>query len=109
MKNITYTALKILSAVRNEPKTLSDISAEIDSSRAYVEQITTVLRKDGLVATKRGCKGGLYLKFHPQVIPVLRVAKLFEEAPKDGMERLIGGMLVKCLERLTVADLVVRK
>lgn len=78
--------LALYSRVR--PVSLSTIARRQEISELYLEQIFARLRKNGLVASKRGVQGGYYLKKDPRDITVREI-----------LETLEGGILeVGCQE-----------
>ena len=53
--------LKISKGDRSNPISLKDISLAINVSKNYLEQLLNSLRKDGIVGSIKGIKGGYYL------------------------------------------------
>lgn len=54
------------------------IAKSLSISEAYLEQIMIPLKAEGMVKTKRGCKGGYTLCMDPNEITLLAVIELFE-------------------------------
>jgi Rrf2 family protein len=57
------------------PIAKSKIAERIGISKDYIEQIAKSLVTAGLVGSKRGIKGGFYLKKHPSKISVQDIIK----------------------------------
>ena len=57
------------------PIAKSKIAERIGISKDYIEQIAKSLVAAGLVGSKRGMKGGFYLKKHPSKISVQDIIK----------------------------------
>lgn len=53
--------LEISKGDRSNPVSLKEISTAIDVSKNYLEQLLNSLRKDGIVGSIKGIKGGYYL------------------------------------------------
>lgn len=53
--------IEISKGDRTNPVSLKDISIAIDVSKNYLEQLLNSLRKDGIVGSIKGIKGGYYL------------------------------------------------
>ena len=53
--------LEISKGDRSNPISLKDISLAINVSKNYLEQLLNSLRKDGIVGSIKGIKGGYYL------------------------------------------------
>ena len=60
------------------PASLSEIAAEDDLPRAYLEQLAFVLRDAGLVASTRGAHGGYALSRPPAEISMSEVLRALE-------------------------------
>ncbi len=64
------------------PVPLSDVSARQGISKKYLEQLIIELKKAGILATKRGAKGGLTLARPPREITVGQIVCALE-LPED--------------------------
>ncbi|MEE3704181.1 Rrf2 family transcriptional regulator [Campylobacter sp. CX2-8023-23] len=53
--------LEISKGDRSNPVSLKEISTAIDVSKNYLEQLLNSLRKDGIIGSIKGIKGGYYL------------------------------------------------
>ncbi|NTW73175.1 MAG: Rrf2 family transcriptional regulator [Eubacteriaceae bacterium] len=60
------------------PVSLKDIAQELDYSEAYMEQLFAALKKERLVASQRGAKGGYSLAKDPSDITVGEIIKALE-------------------------------
>ena len=60
------------------PASLSEIAAEEDLPRAYLEQLAFVLRDAGLVSSTRGAHGGYELARRPDEIAMSAVLRALE-------------------------------
>lgn len=88
--------LAVYSADR--PLSVKEIAEGTSVSAAYMEQIFFRLKKDGLVSTVRGAKGGFTLGFPEKEITVSRIIRAIE-----------GSMVpVKCVDDLSSCTSKVR-
>ncbi|XOA43194.1 MAG: RrF2 family transcriptional regulator [Candidatus Nealsonbacteria bacterium] len=74
-------AMVYLAGVFGEEKkicSLREISEKEDISFDYLEKIMSKLEKKGLVSSKRGVRGGYFLKRSPQKISVGEVIRILE-------------------------------
>lgn len=62
----------------NSPLPLSVISERTELSELYLEQIFSVLKKNGIVKSLRGAQGGYFLTKEPKNIPVGEIIKALE-------------------------------
>jgi len=62
----------------NEPSPLSDISKRQDVPEKYLEQIMLILKKAGIVQSKRGKGGGFLLARAPEDITVGEIVRIIE-------------------------------
>ncbi len=60
------------------PASLTEIAAEEDLPRAYLEQLVVSLREAGLVVSTRGAHGGYELARPPETIPMSEVLRALE-------------------------------
>ncbi|WP_299128050.1 Rrf2 family transcriptional regulator [uncultured Winogradskyella sp.] len=60
------------------PVQISDISKSENISRKFLESILLTLRKNGILGSKKGKKGGYYLLKEPNEIPMTSVMRLLE-------------------------------
>ena len=60
------------------PASLSEIAADEDLPRAYLEQLVTSLRDAGLVTSTRGARGGYELTMAPNLIRMGEVLRALE-------------------------------
>ncbi|MEJ2093937.1 MAG: Fe-S cluster assembly transcriptional regulator IscR [Gammaproteobacteria bacterium] len=122
------TAMLDLSLHKSEgPVNLADIASRQEISLAYLEQLFSKLRKNGLVESSRGPGGGYRLKREPGAITVADVINAVDEhvdATRCGGQENCQGEL-RCLthdlwddlsnhiasylKRITLAELVQRK
>lgn len=61
------------------PVALADIAARQDISLSYLEQLLAKLRKQGMIKSTRGPRGGYMLNKAPEDIPILDIIKAIEE------------------------------
>ena len=64
------------------PISLTDISLRQNISLAYLEQIFIKLKKDNLVKSVRGAKGGYILELPPEEIQISRIIAAVNEKVK---------------------------
>lgn len=74
---------------------LRAIAAQEQISEQYLEQLFRELRKEGLVASHRGARGGYTLSAAPEDIPVGRVLQALE-GPLGPMECVLGEEVEQC-------------
>lgn len=110
------------------PVLLKEIARCEKISKKYLEQIVIALRTAGLVAARRGARGGYYLTRPPHRIKLIqlyrileghfalvecldnpRICKLVKGCPTRGLWGEISKSVEKTLGKLTLADLVKRK
>jgi Rrf2 family cysteine metabolism transcriptional repressor len=60
------------------PASLTEIAADEDLPRPYLEQLAIALRDAGLVVSTRGARGGYELSRHPAEIPMAEVLRALE-------------------------------
>lgn len=113
----------------NEPLLIAEISKKKKIPLKFLENILLILRKDGILESKKGKGGGYFFKMKPSQIPLARVIRLldgpiaplscvslhFYERCKNCDEKHCGlhDMMakvrdanLKLLEKKTVADIV---
>lgn len=75
------TAMVDLAIYQKQGETVSlvDIANRQDLSQSFLEQLFCKLKKQGLVASIRGAKGGYYLNKHEQEISVADIITAIEE------------------------------
>jgi Rrf2 family iron-sulfur cluster assembly transcriptional regulator len=66
----------------NGPINLTDISERQNISLAYLEQIFIKLKKNNLVKSVRGAKGGYELELNPEEINILKIISAVDEEVK---------------------------
>ena len=66
----------------NGPINLTDISVRQNISLAYLEQIFIKLKKNNLVKSVRGAKGGYELELKPEEINILKIISAVDEEVK---------------------------
>lgn len=71
MELATYASAK-------NPLKLSEIAAKQPIPERYLEQIFTTLRREGIVQSQRGAKGGYTLTREPRQITVLEILMILE-------------------------------
>tara|TARA_Y100000591_G_scaffold325888_1_gene347549 strand:- start:662 stop:1087 length:426 start_codon:yes stop_codon:yes gene_type:complete len=64
------------------PTNLTDISLRQNISLAYLEQIFIKLKKNHLVKSVRGAKGGYVLELHPEEIRISNIISAVDEEVK---------------------------
>ncbi|MFD0761070.1 RrF2 family transcriptional regulator [Lutibacter aestuarii] len=78
----TKYGLKALSYLakqeQNEPILISDISTSENISRKFLESILLTLKKNGILASKKGKGGGYYLLKKPTEIKISTVIRVLE-------------------------------
>lgn len=60
------------------PVSLKEIAQQENLSLQYLEQLFASLRKDGIVRSVRGAKGGYELEKAPEALPLLQVLRSLE-------------------------------
>jgi Rrf2 family protein len=113
----------------NEPLLIADIAKKKKIPLKFLENILLLMRKDGILESKKGKGGGYYFKLKPSQITLARVIRLldgpiaplscvslhFYERCKNCDEKHCGlhDMMItvrdanlKILEKKTVADIV---
>lgn len=110
---------------RGERATVAAIAESLGISRIYLEQVIAQLKKEGLVQSVKGAKGGYHLAVPPEKITALAVLRavestLFEssaptvaqEAPglelalRQGIFEPLDRAVESCLGAVTVAHLL---
>lgn len=78
----------------NGPISLREIAEEQELSNSYLEQLFSVLRKDGLIESVRGAQGGYLLSDEPNNITVGHILRSLEGdlSPAD----CAGESLIEC-------------
>ena len=66
----------------NGPTNLTDISLRQNISLAYLEQIFIKLKKNNLVKSVRGAKGGYVLEYSPEEIKISNIISAVDEEVK---------------------------
>ena len=66
----------------NGPTNLTDISLRQNISLAYLEQIFIKLKKNNLVKSVRGAKGGYVLEYSPEQIKISNIISAVDEEVK---------------------------
>lgn len=67
---------------KEELSSVSKLASLVDTTEKYMEQILILLKKDGIVGTRRGTTGGYYLLLSPEDISVARVLRAFSDGPE---------------------------
>jgi Rrf2 family protein len=62
----------------NEPILIADISKKRKIPLKFLENILLVMRKDDILASKKGKGGGYYFKLPPQEITLARIIRLLD-------------------------------
>lgn len=75
----TIVALNMLIQLTGAQRPISVRLACRPASRKYGEKIAALLLKAGLLQSRRGCQGGIYLALRPECISVLAVVRAIEE------------------------------
>ena len=86
----------------NGPTNLTDISLRQNISLAYLEQIFIKLKKNNLVKSIRGAKGGYVLEASPEVIKISNIIAAVDEKVKTlnckkESKKGCNGKSTKCL------------
>ena len=63
---------------RSEAVTLKSVSKRQDISERYLEQIFSILRKGGIISSKKGAQGGYSLSRKPKDITVGEILNILE-------------------------------
>ena len=63
---------------RSEAVTLKSVSKRQDISERYLEQIFSILRKGGIISSKKGAQGGYFLARKPKDITVGEILNILE-------------------------------
>ena len=63
---------------RSEAVTLKSVSKRQDISERYLEQIFSILKKAGIINTKKGAQGGYFLARKPKDITVGEILNILE-------------------------------
>lgn len=63
---------------RSEAVTLKSVSKRQDISERYLEQIFSILRKGGIISSKKGAQGGYFLSRKPKDITVGEILNILE-------------------------------
>ena len=63
---------------RSEAVTLKSVSKRQDISERYLEQIFSILRKGGIINSKKGAQGGYFLARKPKDITVGEILNILE-------------------------------
>ena len=63
---------------RSEAVTLKSVSKRQDISERYLEQIFSILRKGGIITSKKGAQGGYFLARKPKDITVGEILNILE-------------------------------
>ncbi len=71
-------SLMEMSANKDQKYTLKELSNKLDISKIYLEQIFSVLKKNNIVSSLKGPKGGYYLTTSPKDLTVYDILVLFE-------------------------------
>ena len=67
---------------KEELSSVSKLASMVATTEKYMEQILILLKKDGIVGTRRGTAGGYYLLLSPKDISVARVLRAFSDGPE---------------------------
>ena len=67
---------------QEELASVSKLAEAVRTTEKYMEQILILLKKDGIVGTRRGTTGGYYLLLPPEKISVGRVLRAFSDGPE---------------------------
>ena len=63
---------------RSEAVTLKSVSKRQDISERYLEQIFSILKKGGIITSKKGAQGGYFLARKPKDITVGEILNILE-------------------------------
>ena len=63
---------------RSEAVTLKSVSKRQDISERYLEQIFSILKKGGIINSKKGAQGGYFLARKPKDITVGEILNILE-------------------------------
>ena len=63
---------------RSEAVTLKSVSQRQDISERYIEQIFSILKKGGIIKSKKGAQGGYFLARKPKDITVGEILNILE-------------------------------
>ena len=74
LKALSYLAKQPI----NEPVLISDISESENISKKFLESILLILKKNGILASKKGKGGGYYLLKKPSEIKISTVIRVLE-------------------------------
>lgn len=74
----TRAVLALTLADRDDPVPLAELSRRTQVSVAMLEQVMPLMRRDGIVRSRRGRYGGYQLNHDPAEITLERVVRLFE-------------------------------
>lgn len=88
---VEYALLALLEIAgrpaQKEPLKISEISAKQSIPDRYLEQILTNLRRDGIVQSQRGAKGGYILARDPWQITLLDIVTCMEGDAQSDLSR----------------------
>lgn len=121
-------ALGLLADCAEKPCLIRDIAQKTGIPRPYLAKVINQLARRGLVAAKRGYRGGVFLKRRPEDIALLEVVEAIEgehwlgecllgmEAcsglsvcPTQAVWQRVCAELEEALKRTTLADVLVRR
>ena len=108
---------------REELSSVSKLALAVDTTEKYMEQILILLKKDGIVGTRRGTTGGYYLLLDPRDISVARVLRAFSDGPEliecqntecrnsgtcptKNVWHKLSSSINECLEGISLADML---
>ncbi|MBP9602001.1 MAG: Rrf2 family transcriptional regulator, partial [Lutibacter sp.] len=74
LKALSYLAKK----KQFEPVLISEISEAENISKKFLESILLILKKDGILSSKKGKGGGYFLVSHPKDIKLSTIIRLLE-------------------------------
>lgn len=57
----------------NQYVTISKLSQQLDISKIYLEQVFSILKRNGLLLSGKGAQGGYRLRRAPEEIPILDI------------------------------------
>lgn len=103
---------------RSEAVTLKSVSKRQDISERYLEQIFSILKKGGIINSKKGAQGGYFLARKPKDITVGEILNILEGylkivSPSEEkndiecfMQKKIWNNINRQIESITLEELV---
>ena len=97
----------MLGTTREKSTTMQMVADEVKVSRDYVEQLTRQLRNAGIVGSKSGINGGVYLKKCLITVSLGEVLKAMEpDRNYAGTDAIVFGVITSALDSVSVASLI---